>query len=495
MQRDSSTRSRRCRTRCSSCAARRRVRPTTAMRELYLRAPRSAWSRFLTQRSCFSTLRLPYAGVLANPAAEAVRLNEFLGGHLDRCRRMAQVAEPRLYRNRGDAGGEILRFETTPSFLNLFAALSNRSPNSANAGVGPFHRSSSTMSNSGSRSAGWRGRETGAPARARAAAWRPGPRAWPRSRPTCASPRESLRGARTSPAPPPPTSRPSPARPGIAVRRNRRPARGSRGSTPAARRTSRSRRPRRDGARAGDPTARRACRARTAPGPCRACRSRTRSTRGSAAAFAAAAASASSASYSTIGQTTTPSAVSASSSSGNCASRSGSMPCAGLVARPQLVAERLDDVIGRDADVRGPRRHHAEQRRDHAAHGPDFAAVAHRGRGHREVVPEQLVGAVDQIDVHIRSSHTVSSPARSWAPPGSDNVIPPGTSACCWRQSRTGSGTDRTTAGRLAGRVRAAAPHQVSACHNPQSHTIGRNTYNPNGGMGTRWTRPLYPLS
>jgi len=55
--------------------------------------------RFLSQRSCFSTLRLPYAGVLANPAAEAARLNEFLGGQLD-VTRMAAVAEPKLYRNR-----------------------------------------------------------------------------------------------------------------------------------------------------------------------------------------------------------------------------------------------------------------------------------------------------------------------------------------------------------------------------------------------------------
>ena len=55
--------------------------------------------RFLSQRSCFATLRVPYAGVLANPAAEAARLNEFLGGQLD-VTRMAAVAEPKLYRNR-----------------------------------------------------------------------------------------------------------------------------------------------------------------------------------------------------------------------------------------------------------------------------------------------------------------------------------------------------------------------------------------------------------
>src|SRR6266849_8773484 len=52
----------------------------------------------------------------------------------------------------------------------------------------------------------------------------------------------------------------------------------------------------------------------------------TRSTRSSRAAAAAPAASASSASNSTIGQTTMPAAVRVSSSNGNCASRSGSMP-------------------------------------------------------------------------------------------------------------------------------------------------------------------------
>jgi hypothetical protein len=59
--------------------------------------------RFLSQRSCFSTLRLPYAGVLANPSAAAARLNDFLGGQLD-VTWMAAVAEPELYRNRRDAG-------------------------------------------------------------------------------------------------------------------------------------------------------------------------------------------------------------------------------------------------------------------------------------------------------------------------------------------------------------------------------------------------------
>jgi hypothetical protein len=69
------------------------------MRQLYAEHLERV-GRFLSHRSCFSTLRLPYAGVLAHPAAEAARLNEFLGGHLD-ATRMAEVAEPRLYRNKG----------------------------------------------------------------------------------------------------------------------------------------------------------------------------------------------------------------------------------------------------------------------------------------------------------------------------------------------------------------------------------------------------------
>jgi len=78
----------------------------------------------------------------------------------------------------------------------------------------------------------------------------------------------------------------------------------------------------------------------------------TRSTRSSRAAAIAAAASASSASNSTIGHTTMPAADSTSSSSGNCANRSGSMPSPGLVTWPQFVAKGFDHVIGCNRDVR-----------------------------------------------------------------------------------------------------------------------------------------------
>ena len=39
---------------------------------------------------------------------------------------------------------------------------------------------------------------------------------------------------------------------------------------------------------------------------------------------------------------------------------------AGLVARPEVVAERLDDVIGRDADVRRALLQHLQHRVQHA---------------------------------------------------------------------------------------------------------------------------------
>lgn len=60
--------------------------------------------RFLTNRACFSTLRVGYADVVASPSAQAARINAFLGGHLDEPK-MAAVADTALYRNRGAATG------------------------------------------------------------------------------------------------------------------------------------------------------------------------------------------------------------------------------------------------------------------------------------------------------------------------------------------------------------------------------------------------------
>ena len=93
---------------------------------------------------------------------------------------------------------------------------------------------------------------------------------------------------------------------------------------------------------------------------------------------AAPAASASSASNSTIGQTATPSAIKRLLEERELREQVRLDAGAGLVAGPQTVAERLDDVIGGDADVRRAAVDHAEHRADDAADGGDFAAVARR---------------------------------------------------------------------------------------------------------------------
>jgi len=54
----------------------------------------------LRGRACFEVLDVDYAAALAEPAAQANRINGFLGGHLD-VSRMTAVVDERLYRNRG----------------------------------------------------------------------------------------------------------------------------------------------------------------------------------------------------------------------------------------------------------------------------------------------------------------------------------------------------------------------------------------------------------
>ena len=131
----------------------------------------------------------------------------------------------------------------------------------------------------------------------------------------------------------------------------------------------------------------------------------------SPAAILAAAARASSASSSTIAQTTTPSASSASSSSPNCGKQIRIDAGGGLVARPHPVAERLDDVIGRHPDVGRAAVDQPQDRGDHAAHGADFPPVRVARRRDRVEMAEQLVGPVDEVDVH--SAPWLSSPVKS----------------------------------------------------------------------------------
>ena len=55
----------------------------------------------LRYRDWFDVLYVDYRSVLADPAGEARRMNEFLGGRLDE-RRMAEAVDPNLYRNRAE---------------------------------------------------------------------------------------------------------------------------------------------------------------------------------------------------------------------------------------------------------------------------------------------------------------------------------------------------------------------------------------------------------
>jgi hypothetical protein len=53
----------------------------------------------LRRRACFATLDVRYSDVVADPASQARRISDFLGGKLDAVR-MAEAVSPELYRNR-----------------------------------------------------------------------------------------------------------------------------------------------------------------------------------------------------------------------------------------------------------------------------------------------------------------------------------------------------------------------------------------------------------
>ena len=104
----------------------------------------------------------------------------------------------------------------------------------------------------------------------------------------------------------------------------------------------------------------------------------------------------------------------------NCDQQRGVDARAGLVAGAEVVAERLDHVVGRDADVGRAVLEQADHRGEDAAHGARppgrRASVVAR---HRVEVPEQLVGAVDQVDAHgVVRSGLCSSVPRDGVSPG-----------------------------------------------------------------------------
>ena len=71
----------------------------------------------------------------------------------------------------------------------------------------------------------------------------------------------------------------------------------------------------------------------------------------------------------------------------------------GLVAVPQLVAERLDDVVRGHADVRRPGLDHLQNHLQHAPHCPERRIALLHPADAVEVAKE-LIGAVDEVDDH-----------------------------------------------------------------------------------------------
>ena len=114
----------------------------------------------------------------------------------------------------------------------------------------------------------------------------------------------------------------------------------------------------------------------------------------------AAEASASSASSSIIGHTATPIAVERFLQRMELREQCGLDAVAGLVAGPEPVAERFDDVVGRDADVRRSRLDHLQHGIQHADHGAEGPILALGEAAQAVEVAEQLVRAVDEMNDH-----------------------------------------------------------------------------------------------
>src|SRR5262249_47336871 len=92
-------------------------------------------------------------------------------------------------------------------------------------------------------------------------------------------------------------------------------------------------------------------------------------------------------------------------------------PLACLITGPQLIPERLDDVIGCDRQVRGDAVEEREDRSDDAAYGGDFAPVLRFRRRQRVIVSKEFVRAVDEIHIHSVSSrrrYRSVVPSRTW---------------------------------------------------------------------------------
>ena len=134
--------------------------------------------------------------------------------------------------------------------------------------------------------------------------------------------------------------------------------------------------------------------------------------RGSAANRSAAAPIASSASNSTIGQSDEPEGLDGLLRDGELGEDGGIHALLGLVARPEVVAEGADDPVRRAPDVRGALLAQEEaQLLDEAGDaGQDHPVPAEDRRARREVRPEQLVGGIDEVELHVPADPVGSRP-------------------------------------------------------------------------------------
>ncbi len=90
----------------------------------------------------------------------------------------------------------------------------------------------------------------------------------------------------------------------------------------------------------------------------------------------------------------------------------------GLVLGPEVVAERLDDVIGGHPDVSRSGLDHLQYRMQHAADGAEALVLALAEMAPAVKLAEQLVRAVDEMNDHAaasgrRSRSALRQPARS----------------------------------------------------------------------------------
>ena len=76
-------------------------------------------------------------------------------------------------------------------------------------------------------------------------------------------------------------------------------------------------------------------------------------------------------------------------------------PVTGLVPLPELVAKRLNRVVGGDTQMSDTLLEHRQDRTEHTPDSTDLATVGGNRRGDSVEMSKELVGAVEEEDVHF----------------------------------------------------------------------------------------------